>query len=114
MGQTIVSAVVPVEPRVSRRLSATAPENPTVFFFIKTPYADHKLIANVVGYDTYTGNNSKELTISVLSPMLFWLLLLAVVVIVIAVMSAALKVTLERRSRGYWERGHRREYWHRG
>ncbi len=47
----------------------------------------------------------EKLVPTLLLKILWWLLLLAVVVIVMAVASAARKVALERRGRGYWERG---------
>jgi hypothetical protein len=87
---------IAVGPEQTVELRFRAPENPSAFWIVRTPYTTHSLGAVVVGYDSYYPDNYASFTLYVVSNQ--WIILaigfLALIILVVAV-AKAVRHTME-------------------
>jgi len=80
-------------------VSFTAPENPTIFWIIRQPVAEHEIQARFAGWDLYQPNNVDTMTITVTSSTLLMILVIGglIIGVIIAIM-AVIKAGSQARS----------------
>ena len=91
-----------LKPQATVELTAKAPENPAMFWFVKSPATIHTITTLYAGYDLYAENNADSFDVTVISYQ--WativvaiIVLLVIVVIIRAVTHTIVSITTERR-----------------
>jgi len=82
-------------PEKTLELKLKAPENPSMFWFIRKPTDTHLLNITVVGYDVYDADDSQSIKVTVVSYQ--WItavVAVAVIIIIIAAISRAIRKSI--------------------
>ena len=87
----LVREEIELAPQKTLELSAKAPENPTMFWFLHLPTTEHLMMTQFAGYDLYLGNNRQEFTLRVISYQ--WVAIIAIIVVIITIFAVIRAVT---------------------
>jgi lipocalin len=82
-------------PDKTAELKLKAPENPTMFWFIRKPTDTHPLNITVVGYDVYDADDSQGIKVTVVSyQWIVAVIAIAVIIIIIVAISRAIRKSI--------------------